>query len=87
VIESINSGNDVFVCFQLCTVVLVPNSTVLCQKVHGVGHLQKMSLHLMLYIMGCACVQEKARDGGKECGGNNHKLAASMFLQLKSAEK
>jgi len=34
----------------------------------------------------CLCAR-KGEEWGKECGGNNHKLAASMFLQLKSAEK
>jgi hypothetical protein len=34
------------------------------------------------------CLCARKREGwGKECGGNNHKLAGRMFLQLKSAGK
>jgi len=34
----------------------------------------------------CLCAR-KVEGCGKEYGGNNHKLAGSMFLQLKSAKK
>jgi hypothetical protein len=38
------------------------------------------------YFGVCLCAR-KGEGWRKGCGGNNHKLAASMFPQLKSAEK